>query len=1001
MTVTATSTWAARIHDAARTGSVLGVPDDAPTPDPAQADTWGPDRRLPADQLRDALLTLTASGDPVDPRGLRIRGLAIGGWLDLTNVHLGFPLALEYCALDHTALFIGAHLPSLSLTGSHLTGTEPAAGGGHWALRMGRLHLDGDLDLTHTRTTGGVRAKHATIGGLVDLTQAHLHNPDGVACDLDHAHISADVRLNGTQSHGQVRAEGARLDAGLTIGPARDRDGNISRDDQRNLICASLCHTGNTALHLDSTHIGQELQLSGAHIDGAINALLAQIGGHLNLQPARDGNREVVPDSDGNPVPTTLHHPNDIALNLNTAHIDQSVFLSGVRVDGAVDAAGAEIGGQLNLVPARDGTGQMVLDSGGNTVPTTLHHPNGTALNLNTAHIDQDAFLSGVRVDGAINATGARIGGHLTLEPATDREGQIVPDSGGNTVPTTINASDGTALNLNTAHIGQHLLLSGAHIDGAIDAAGARIGGHLTLEPARDSERRVALDSDGNPVPTKINAPDGTALNLNAAHIGQGLQLSGAHIEGAINALLAQIGGQLALVPAWDGNEQVERDNRDPIRTSLHRPGGTALNLYGARIDQDVFLIGILVDGAIDALQVQVGGVLTLEPARVGNRLLVRASDGSPFPTTLRNSGRIALDLESARIDRSVFLTGVCVDGAVDATRARIGGQLVLQPASQRDGAHLEGPTTESVLTYGNGVALSLSGARVDGDLYLFGSRLEGRVNATNAWIGGDLTFSRGTHRTTIVHPPAGDTFKEPAVNLDRATISGDLDLGGLAGNVGGETAQTPAPVGPVSAQGATIKGALKLDGAQLQGDPIPTSAQRRRWQRSALPVDADPHRLAALNLDDATLGQLRLEGVGKVSGELDLRSADIADLRVDPDGGKLPKGCHLLAEGITVEDMHGAIRNEWKIAQQWLSTRPVDRGFVPQPWKALADVYDRDGRPGFSRRLSAAAARRTTRQASLLHKPPLLLYGLVVGYGYYPLPPWPGCSPFSSAPGV
>lgn len=56
------------------------------------------------------------------------------------------------------------------------------------------------------------------------------------------------------------------------------------------------------------------------------------------------------------------------------------------------------------------------------------------------------------------------------------------------------------------------------------------------------------------------------------------------------------------------------------------------------------------------------------------------------------------------------------------------------------------------------------------------------------------------------------------------------------------------------------------------------------------------------------------------------------------------------------------------------------------QPWHAFAAVYERNGDPVSARRLRYHAARRVTKQSRGLPKLIRLLYGAVVGHGYYPL---------------
>ncbi len=76
-------------------------------------------------------------------------------------------------------------------------------------------------------------------------------------------------------------------------------------------------------------------------------------------------------------------------------------------------------------------------------------------------------------------------------------------------------------------------------------------------------------------------------------------------------------------------------------------------------------------------------------------------------------------------------------------------------------------------------------------------------------------------------------------------------------------------------------------------------------------------------------------------------------------------------------------LRTDRKIAARWLASAP---SFVAQPWHELAQVYDRNGQPSDARFLRLRAARLTTKHAPWWSKPPRWGYGLLVGYGYFPL---------------
>jgi hypothetical protein len=90
--------------------------------------SWPTERTVRAAVLRHLLVD---QGRPVDPKGIRLRGIRIGGVLDLQAVTLRCPLVLDGCFLDaekpvcldhavaHDISLVNCHLPGL--TGELLT----------------------------------------------------------------------------------------------------------------------------------------------------------------------------------------------------------------------------------------------------------------------------------------------------------------------------------------------------------------------------------------------------------------------------------------------------------------------------------------------------------------------------------------------------------------------------------------------------------------------------------------------------------------------------------------------------------------------------------------------------------------------------------------------------------------------------------------------------------------------------------------------------------------
>lgn len=167
---------------------------------------------------------------------------------------------------------------------------------------------------------------------------------------------------------------------------------------------------------------------------------------------------------------------------------------------------------------------------------------------------------------------------------------------------------------------------------------------------------------------------------------------------------------------------------------------------------------------------------------------------------------------------------------------------------------------------------------------------------------------------------------------------------------------------------GATINGQLDLTGAVL---------------RNAGGV--------AFNAQGATISALFLKP-REVTGSVVLYRAVIDDLEAV---GELPP---ISATGWVIGDIHGPLRDDWRIARDWLSSpppavEPADplqrtspQRASPQPWHALADVYERNGDPAAARRLRSEAANMVTRQSPCPTRAVRFAYRMMVGNGYYPL---------------
>jgi hypothetical protein len=234
-----------------------------------------------------------------------------------------------------------------------------------------------------------------------------------------------------------------------------------------------ICNDSGPAMNAFRLQIDQEVFLGdrfraiGAGKRGAVQFAGARIRGHLNCEGAK------------------IHNKFGSALYAPSLQVDQNLFLHSFHAignsdDGAVQFAGAHIGGQLYCAGAK------------------ICNDSGPALDAYNLQVDQDLSLSngfkavGAGETGAVRLVGAHIGGQLYCAGAKMRN------------------DSGPALNAYNLRVDQGLSLSdGFKAGGAssssdvpgvvLDLTAARIGGTLKfdragLENRNDHGALVRLD---------------------------------------------------------------------------------------------------------------------------------------------------------------------------------------------------------------------------------------------------------------------------------------------------------------------------------------------------------------------------------------------------------------------------------------------------------------------------------------------------------------------------
>jgi hypothetical protein len=399
------------------------------------------------------------------------------------------------------------------------------------------------------------------------------------------------------------------------------------------------------------------------------------------------------------------------------------------------------------------------------------------------------------------------------------------------------------------------------------------------------------------------------------------------------------------------------------------------------------------ISGQVSGSNAEIGGNLTFRDARV------------------RNLARLSLSLKSASVGGDVLGARAELHGALDMTAARVQGSVRL--VGLKASAEAES-------------AAVFNDADVRGDLVLRDATLDGDLRGIDMDV---KSFNVVGAEITGV--------QSVGVCIDRANLRAGL----FAGNsriIGSFRMQGVNVASEIGLRGAQIHqsadAALVLEGAQCQS----FNADNARFHGIATFIGADV-------TDDLSLAQVVVRSPGPYSLYLDrsrvgnavqaqgidcdqgVRAADAQissrlNLRAARVGGTewgllleeahigtlvLPATCasinvatasignlitsdepstnamrELVAEGLTLRDVHGPFRTDVGRMAKWLDKAHT---FAPQPWWEFAKVYERNGLPNLGRRLRVAAEWRLLRHHP---GPPRLgraAYGLLAGWGYLP----------------
>jgi hypothetical protein len=206
---------------------------------------------------------------------------------------------LRDCFFDEPITLTEASASALRLPGCHVPG-----------LIAGQLRTQGNLELNEGfGAEGEITLRGAHVGGRLNLEDATLMNPNGVALNGDGLTIDQAMLCGGLRAEGEMRLLGAKI------------------SHQLNFVDATLTNPNGIALVAESLIVDQDMLCSeGFRAEGEITLRGARVGGQLSFEDA------------------ILTNPDGVALNLQELHAKVLLLLPETSPEGAVDLTNAQVG---------------------------------------------------------------------------------------------------------------------------------------------------------------------------------------------------------------------------------------------------------------------------------------------------------------------------------------------------------------------------------------------------------------------------------------------------------------------------------------------------------------------------------------------------------------------------------------------------------------------------------------------------------------------------------
>jgi hypothetical protein len=380
--------------------------------------------------------------------GVRITGARFTDTVDLQNAELGHDLWLDRSLLEK-----GVNLEAvetrrrMAFDSSKILGTFNAAGSRiSEDLSMYQTEFSDDVDLSRAQVGNLLFLRGSTVASINmnGLSVGKALFMDGKAqfkeINLIRAHIAETLDLSSSTVTGKLNMNGLGVGQGLFMG------------DKANFeeIDLGVAHIGGVLdlssatvaglLNLNQIHVDQalfmgneaqfkEINLISAHIGGSLDLSSSSVTGMLNMNGIsvdqvlilRDKALFEEIDLRGAHTEQLDLSSSTVAgmLNMNQIHVDQAVFMGNKANFAEIDLTVAHIGGQLVL----DGstvTGKLAADyiDVGQTMTLGYGATFTDEIDLRSAKLGQDLYLSGGAFYKNVDLSGTQIGGVLGLESA-------------------------------------------------------------------------------------------------------------------------------------------------------------------------------------------------------------------------------------------------------------------------------------------------------------------------------------------------------------------------------------------------------------------------------------------------------------------------------------------------------------------------------------------------------------------------------------------------------